>query len=105
MTRGPLPRCCGSCARPGADNAVTALATRAVGQASLGDLRTVAVLLWELREASASDAVTVLATRAANAGMFDIFLEACPDEAANYQFGREPDGTPLQSWEWQEPAR
>ncbi len=50
------------------------------------------------------DAVTALAARAANAGMFDVFLEVRPDEASSYRFGREPDGTPSQSWNWQEPA-
>jgi hypothetical protein len=27
--------------------------------------------------------------------MFGLFLEAQPDEAATYRFGREPDGTPI----------
>jgi hypothetical protein len=33
-----------------------------------------------------------------------LFLAACPDEAAGYPFGREPDGLPSQPWKWQEPA-
>ena len=59
----------------------------------------------ELRAAGASDAVTALAARAANAGKFDLFLKAYPGEASSYLFGREPDGTPSQSWKWQEPTR
>jgi hypothetical protein len=67
----------------------------------------VAVLLGELRAAGVGEAVaakTALATRAATAGMFYLFLEFCPDEASSYLFGREPDGTPSQSWRWQEPT-
>jgi hypothetical protein len=41
----------------------------------------------------AAAAVRSLALRAADAGMFGLFLEARPDEAATYRFGREPDGT------------
>ena len=64
----------------------------------------VARLLEELRAAGASDAVTALATRATNAGMFHLFLEVHPDEASSYIFGRGPDGAPSQSWNWLEPA-
>ena len=42
--------------------------------------------------------------RAADAGMFGLFLEARPDEAATYRFGREPDGTPSPPWTWSEPG-
>ena len=42
---------------------------------------------------SDGDAARTLVDRAANAGMLDLFLEVQPDEAANYLFGREPDGT------------
>ncbi len=84
----------------GASDAVTGLAA---GQASLDDPRAVAALLEALREAGASDAVTALATRAANAGMFHLFLEVHPDEASSYLSGRDPDGAPSQSWKWQEP--
>ena len=61
-------------------------------------------LLEALREAGASAAVTALTTRAANVGMFDIFLGAHRDKASNYLLGREPDGDPSQSWRWQEPT-
>ena len=52
----------------------------------------------------AEDAARTLAARAANAGMFDLFLKVRPDEASSYRFGREPDGTPSQLWRWQEPT-
>jgi hypothetical protein len=88
----------------GAGDAVTALAGRAAGHARLDDPGAVAWLLGELREAGAGDAATALADRAANAGMFGLFLEICPDEASSYPFGREPDGAPSQTWNWLEPA-
>ena len=64
----------------------------------------VARLLVALREAGAAEAaVRTLALRAADAGMFGLFLQARPDEAATYRFGREPDGTPSPPWIWSEP--
>ena len=64
----------------------------------------VARLLVALREAGAAEAaVRALALRAADAGMFDLFLQARPDETATYRFGREPDGTPSPPWTWSEP--
>jgi hypothetical protein len=60
-------------------------------------------LLVALREAEAAAAVRTLALRAADAGMFGLFLKARPDEAATYRFGREPDGTPSPPWVWSEP--
>jgi hypothetical protein len=64
-----------------------------------------AVRLDELREAGDGDAITTLADRAVNAGRFDLFLKARPDEAPSYRFGREPNGAPSQSWRWKEPWR
>jgi hypothetical protein len=70
------------------------------------DPRHVGELLDALLEARASDAVSTLATKAASVGMFDLFLKVHADEAPDYLFGREPDGTPSQSWTWQgRPAR
>jgi hypothetical protein len=60
-------------------------------------------LLVALREAQAAAAVRTLAWRAADAGMFGLFLKARPDEAVTYRFGREPDGTPSPPWVWSEP--
>ena len=88
----------------GARSAVTALLARdPVAHVNLRDPRGVAELLEALRFAWAGGAVTALAGRAADAGMFDLFLKACPGEASGYKFGREPDGTPSRSWQWQAP--
>ena len=101
-TRCPSPSCCGSCARPGpATRSPPCWPATPAGQVSLDHPRAVAYLLQRLREAGVIDAV---AARAANAGMFDLFLEVRPDEAISYRFGREPDGAPSQSWRWQEPT-
>ena len=70
-----------------------------------GYQRPVARLLAALREVGAAEAVQVLATRAADAGMFGLFLEVWPGEAAAYRFGREPDGTVSPPWSWSEPPR
>jgi len=40
----------------------------------------------------------------ADAGMFSLFLDVHPDQAAAYKFGREPDGSPAEPWSWSEPA-
>ena len=88
----------------GASDAVTTLLARdPAGHASLDNPGGVPALLRVLRVAGASDAVTTLAARAANAGMFGLFLAVLPDEASSYLSGREPDGAPSQSWKWQEP--
>ena len=68
-----------------------------------GDQRAMARLLAAFREAGDAEAVRTLAVRAAGAGMFGLFLEAHPDEAPAYRFGREPDGTPSPPWSWSEP--
>lgn len=81
---------------------VTALAKDIVC-APLNHPDAVAVLVSELQRAGARQ-VTELAGRAANAGMFDLFLEVHPDQVFSYRIGREPDGTQSQSWRWQEPA-
>ncbi len=75
----------------GADDAVTTLATRAAGHASLDDPWDAAGLLRALREAGADDAVTTLATRAAGharlddasgvAGLLRALREAGADDA------------------------
>ena len=87
------------------DAARTLLDRDPAAQASLGHRGSVAELLGALSQAGADDAARTLASRAANAGMFDLFLEVQPDEAPNYLFGREPDGTPSQPWRWEEPGQ
>ena len=71
--------------------------------ASLDNPTVVARLLVDLRKAGHGNAVTILARRAANAGMFSLVLEICPGEAHSYPYGRDPDGTPSQSWTWRKP--
>lgn len=99
--------------RTGAGDAVQALLARDPGrQVAIdasqpfrpGHQRAVARLLAALREAGAAEAARALATRAADAGMFALFLEARPDQAVAYRFGREPDGTPSPPWSWSEPV-
>src|SRR5262249_44950768 len=92
------------CEAGAGDAVATLLARDPDSHVSLDDPRSVAGLLRELREGGARDAVQTLAARAANAGMFDLFLQASPGEASNYLFGREPDETPSQSWRWEEPV-
>jgi hypothetical protein len=88
----------------GAWDAIRTVSARVAGQVHIDHPEDVADLLEELREAGAAEAVRALAVRAAGAGMFGLFLEARPDEAAAYRFGREPDGTPSPPWSWSEPA-
>ena len=90
----------------GADDAARTLLDRdPAAQASLDDPGGVGALLQALAEAGAAAAARTLADRAANAGMFDLFLELRPDKAPNYLLGREPDGTPSQPWKWEEPGQ
>jgi hypothetical protein len=85
----------------GDDPAVrTLLASEPAGQVDLGDPAGVSSLLMELQAAEDDDAADTLTARAANAGMFEVF----PDERSRYPFGREPDETPSQAWNWKEPA-
>jgi hypothetical protein len=61
-------------------------------------------LLDALQVSGAQDAARILANRAADAGMFDLFLKLTPAEAASHRYGRNPDGTASPPWTWQEPA-
>ena len=93
----------------GAIDAVRVLLARAPGRraaldASPGYQRAAARLLAALHEAGATEAVEELAARAADAGMFSLFLDVHPDQAAAYRFGREPDGSPAEPWSWSERA-
>ena len=88
-----------------ADDAVRALLARdPASHADLDDPWAVDELLDALGEAGANPSARILADRAANAGMFDSYLKACPDRAPSYRFGREPNGAPSQPWSWHEPA-
>jgi hypothetical protein len=69
-----------------------------------GQSRAVGRLLTALREAGAQDAEHELALRAADAGMFGLYLQVRPEQAAAYRFGREPAGTPSRPWFWSVPG-
>jgi len=99
--------------RTGVGDAVQALLARDPGRQLTIDAsqpfrpgyqRAVARLLAALREAGAAEAVRILAGRAADAGMFGLFLQVHPDQANRFRFGREPDGTGSPPWPWSEPA-
>jgi hypothetical protein len=81
-------------------NYAAALASRAAANASLDNPEDVTSLLGELRGAKASDAVAVLTARAGSAGISSTFLDR---RAKTSWPGREPNGTPSQLWDWQEP--
>ena len=86
-----------------ADATAKTLAARAAAEASLDGELAVAGLLLELWGVGDGNAVQTLVSRAANAGMFDLFLNVYPNQASSYPFGREPDKSPSQSWNWHEP--
>jgi hypothetical protein len=79
------------------------LANRAAARAGLDVPWGVASLLSELQGAGAPDAVATLASRAANAGMFDIYLRFNGEPKTTYAMGREPDGQRSQPWTWRVP--
>ena len=89
----------------GADDRARTLAARAAAHVSLSSRMAAADLLGMMQRVDAEDALHELAARAANAGMFELFLKTYPDEVRSYLFGREPDGTPSQSWRWEEPGQ
>jgi uncharacterized protein YidB (DUF937 family) len=89
----------------GAEDAERALLARdPMAHLSLESRWHVARQLEQLRAAGHESLAQALLARAANAGSFDLLLELLPREATRYRFGREPDGTPSQPWNWQAPA-
>jgi hypothetical protein len=84
---------------------VTVLANRAATQAGLDPPWGVAALLSEMQGVGAADSVKALASRAANAGMFDLYLDFNTEDSTRYVMGREPDGQPSGPWAWQVPDR
>ena len=87
----------------GAIDQVSVLANRAAAHAALSHPRGVADLLKALHQTGARDATDTLAHRAADAGMFHVVLEACPDAFAAYKVGQEPNGKPSSPWMWHPP--
>ena len=73
----------------------------AADQVAFDDPRGVAGLLEELRKTGADVAVTALAARAADAGLFTISQRANPRWARQFTFGWEPGGAQSLPWSWQ----
>jgi hypothetical protein len=93
-----------SVARRAATQVKIGTSSRGTGNSVPNEFR-LRMLMAELRSAGTEDAAHFLAGRAANAGMFaDVFIGEYPDEAAQYRFGRELDGTPAPPWHWQGPT-
>jgi len=81
---------------------MAALAAEAAAQVDLDDEDGTERLLEELLRAQAVGAARILTERAADVGMFDMFLRANPAQAPDYKFGRTSDGAQAQPWIWQE---
>ena len=59
------------------------------------------ILLGSLREAGAEEQVTLLVNRLPGEGLFDLF-RAQGNHQALYRFGRNPDGSPAEPWDWED---
>jgi hypothetical protein len=57
-----------------------------------------------LRAAGKGQALSTLATRVANGGLWLLILQTDPDKAQQYAFGREPDGAASVPWGWHDLA-
>jgi hypothetical protein len=84
----------------GAHEQATALATRAATQFVLDEPGNVARLLDALREAGAKEQIEMLVGRLPAEGQFRLFLDQA-DHQALYRLGREPDGSPAATWNWE----
>jgi hypothetical protein len=73
-----------------------------VMQIAPGIHRALPRLVKMLREAGEDQAVTTLATRAADCGLWHWSLQILPDMTRQYAFGREPDGAPSAPWDWRD---
>lgn len=85
--------------KAGADEQVAVLAGRAAAHAPLNDPAGVASLLDQLREVEAHEQVAALAERLPAVGRFDEFPDLVK-RRERFRFGREPDGSPAESWGW-----
>jgi hypothetical protein len=85
----------------GAREQVAALIARDLaGHADLGKGPTAAAhLLHALQNAGADQQAAALIGRLPAEGMFNVFI-GLGDHRTRYRFGREPDGSPAQSWRW-----
>jgi uncharacterized protein YidB (DUF937 family) len=82
-----------------AEQAAALLARDPAAHAPLDDPSGVAHLLDRLRAAGAEEQAAALAARLPAIGMFGLFLQQ-EGHADQFQFGREPDGTPAAPWDW-----
>jgi hypothetical protein len=81
----------------GAQGQAAALASRAA-QTDVSH-PAVAALLEVLREAGAEEQARMLVDRLPAGGRFDLFCRQAGNKV-RYRFGREPDGSPVPSWGW-----
>jgi uncharacterized protein YidB (DUF937 family) len=87
----------------GAQDQVTALLARdpAAHVALDNPFGVAGILLGSLREAGAEEQVTLLVNRLPGEGLFDLF-RAQGNHQALYRFGRNPDGSPAEPWDWED---
>ncbi|HWO68075.1 MAG TPA: hypothetical protein VNO31_49375, partial [Umezawaea sp.] len=85
--------------RLGAHEQVVALAHRAATLATLDNSYFVGRLLDRLLEVGATEQVAELAKRLPAAGMAGHFMRI-GDHEVTFRFGREPEGTATESWDW-----
>ena len=89
----------------GAQDQVTALADRAAALPPLDDPAAASItgalekLLDSLRRAGAEKQATLLVDRLPGEGLFNLFC-AQGNHQALYRFGRNPDGSPAEPWDW-----
>ena len=86
--------------KAGAERQAAALIARdPAAHVALHDMGGVSGLLDSLREAGAEHQVATLVDRLPAEGQFEIF-RAQPGHKKRYRFGREPNGSPAPSWDW-----
>ena len=83
----------------GAHEQATALADRAAAHVYLGYSKPVGVLADVMRQIGAHEQATALTERLPAAGRFSLFM-GIGDHKERFRFGREPDGTPAEAWDW-----
>ena len=86
----------------GAQDQVTALLARdPAAHTALDHPAAVALLLDRLRKVGAQNQVTLLVDRLPGEGLFELFC-AQGNHQALYRFGRNPNGSPAESWGWED---
>jgi hypothetical protein len=85
--------------RAGSEEQTAVFACRAAAHAVLGQPWDITSLLHALQAAGAETPVRTLVDRLPAEGHFDLFRKQAGNQAP-YHFGREPDGSPTPSWDW-----